>query len=113
MRTRATRGGLELTELGLGTAPAAQTWRNLMAVDLSFFRSETSQRLRAEGRAEGRAEDVLRILQRRGVELSESSRERIAGCTDLELLGAWLDRSLTAATEADLFDADVQTDRPS
>jgi len=94
----------ELTELGLGSnALAAETWRQLMSVDLSFFRSETSQRLRAEGRAEGRAEDVLLILDTRGVEVSEAARERIASCTDLDALRTWLTRALTAETADDLF----------
>lgn len=33
---------IEPTELGLGGSPAAKTWRKIMSVDLSFFRSETS-----------------------------------------------------------------------
>ncbi|WP_349239956.1 hypothetical protein [Streptomyces sp. CC219B] len=93
----------ELTELGLGNAMAAETWRQLMSVDLSFFRSETSQRLRAEGRAEGRAEDVLLILDTRGIEVPEAARDRIASCTDLDELRTWLTRAVTAATADDLF----------
>src|SRR5262249_40167952 len=46
----------ELTELGLGTTPAAQIWRDLMATPTSFFRAETAEKLRDEGRAEGKAE---------------------------------------------------------
>jgi hypothetical protein len=94
---------MELTELGLGTAPAAQTWRNLMAVDLSFFRSETSQRLRAEGRAEGRARDVLLLLDQRGVPVSEVARERIAECRDVDLLAAWFTRAVTATSVGEVF----------
>ncbi|WP_342791230.1 hypothetical protein [Streptomyces montanus] len=97
----------ELTELGLGTAPAAKTWRHLMSVDLSFFRSETSQRLRAEGRTEGRveshAEDILLVLGERGIDVPDEVHARITSCTDLEILRAWLKRSLTAATAEDLF----------
>ncbi|MFF1662342.1 hypothetical protein ACWGLJ_30745 [Streptomyces sp. NPDC055898] len=97
----------ELTELGLGSAPASQIWRDLMSVDLSFFRSETSQRLRSEGRAmgraEGRAEDILRILSKRGIAVSEQVRERVVSCSDLDVLSEWLDRSLTAEVAEDLF----------
>lgn len=89
----------ELTELGLGKAPAAKTWRQLMAVDLSFFRSETSQRLRAESRAE----DILLILDARGIGVSEATRERITNCMDLETLRTWVTRAATAATAEDLF----------
>jgi hypothetical protein len=101
----------ELTELGLGTAPAADLWRDLMTVDLDFFRSQTSQRIRAAGREEGREEgqvhgialSVLRVLDRRDIRLTEEARQRVLSCDDQELLGEWLDRALTASDEADLF----------
>ncbi|WP_433564305.1 hypothetical protein ACQP1O_02490 [Nocardia sp. CA-151230] len=97
----------ELTELGLGNTPAAQTWRQLMTVDLSFFRSETSQRLRAEGRDEGRAEGlaeaILRSLAARRIEVLPADQNRIESCSDPDLLRSWLDRSFTATTAADLF----------
>jgi hypothetical protein len=99
---------IELTELGLGTTPAKNIWRNIMAVDLAFFRSETSQMLRAEGRAEGRAEDLLLVLRTRGFEVSDQLRERITGCTDLELLGKWFAAALTAESTEAIF-----TDDPS
>ncbi|MER8087003.1 hypothetical protein ABTZ57_18210 [Streptomyces sp. NPDC094048] len=102
-RTFRTLGLAELTELGLGSAPAAQIWRDLMSVDLSFFRSETSERLRSEGRAEGRAEDILRILSKRGIAVSEQVRERVVSCSDPDVPGEWLDRSLTAEVAEDLF----------
>ncbi len=60
--------------------------------------------LRAQGQAEGEAKAVLRILDRRGINVDDASRERIESCTDLELLGTWLDRSLTAKKATDLFD---------
>ncbi|MFF1294143.1 MULTISPECIES: hypothetical protein [unclassified Streptomyces] len=89
----------ELTELGLGKALAAETWRHLMAVDLSFFRSETSQRLRAESRAE----DILLILTERGLDIPDTARERITTCTDLDTLRTWLTRAVTADAAEDLF----------
>ncbi|MFD0363599.1 hypothetical protein ACFQZZ_19295 [Nocardia sp. GCM10030253] len=101
----------ELTELGLGSSPAIETWRKLMTMDLSFFRSETSQRLRAEGIekgraegiAEGRAEYILRNLYRRGIAVPEHARTRIQACTDQDQLDKWFDRSVTATAIADLF----------
>ena len=74
-----------------------------MSVDLSFFRSETSQRLREEGRVEGYAENILLILSERGIEVTDDVRARITDCADLETLRAWLKRSVTAATAEDLF----------
>ncbi|MFF4277056.1 hypothetical protein [Streptomyces sp. NPDC001536] len=70
-----------------------------MAVDLSFFRSETSQRLRAESRAE----DVLLILTTRGLDIPEPVAERITTCTDPDTLRTWLTRAVTAHAAEDLF----------
>ncbi|MGW3419014.1 hypothetical protein [Streptomyces phaeochromogenes] len=83
--------------------PSAKIWRHLMSVDLSFFRSETFQRLRAESRAKGRAEDILLILDERGIEVPDDVRARITDCTDLETLRTWLRRSVTTTTAGDLF----------
>ncbi|MEU6584631.1 hypothetical protein [Nocardia sp. NPDC046763] len=102
----------ELTELGLGKSPAGRLWRQLMTVDLSFFRSETSQRLRAqartEGRAEGRAEGlavaVIHTLERNGITITAAARERITSCTEPERLLDWLDKSITASTVDSLFE---------
>ena len=94
---------IELTEQGLGTTQAAELWRHLMAVDLSFFQSQTAQQLRAEGRAEGRAKDLLLLLGHRGVEVSEQDRERIVGCGDPDVLGLWFRKALTATSTAEIF----------
>lgn len=80
----------ELTELGLGDAPAAQKWSKLMTMDASFFRSRTSQKLRAHGVAES----LLEVLEERGIPISDEARERIEECEDRKLLTAWLRRAL-------------------
>jgi hypothetical protein len=99
------------TELGLGDAPAAHTWRNIMAVDLDFFRSETSQRLRAEGRVEGRAQGeahgrataILLLLRQRGIVVPDTARDRITDCRDLDTLDTWFTRAITATTVDEIF----------
>ncbi|WP_327718684.1 hypothetical protein OG381_27135 [Streptomyces sp. NBC_00490] len=53
-----------------------------MAADLSFFRYETSQRLRTESRAE----DILLILTERGLDIPDTARERITTYADLDTL---------------------------
>ncbi|WP_409470320.1 hypothetical protein [Streptomyces sp. HC307] len=73
-----------------------------MSVDLSFFRSQTSQRLRAMGRAE----DVLLILESRGIEVPEATRERIMTCTDLDTLRTWVIRAVHVEAAEKLFVAD-------
>ncbi|APB00702.1 hypothetical protein [Nocardia seriolae] len=82
-----------------------------MTVDLSFFRSETSQRLRAqgrseglvEGRTEGLAQAVLHTLDRRGIAVSADARTRIMSCADSERLLNWLDVATTAVEVDELF----------
>jgi len=59
--------------------------------------------LRAEGRAEGEARALLRVLERRGIELSTSQRGEIEGCRDLAQLERWLDRALAVASGEELF----------
>jgi hypothetical protein len=93
----------DLTELGLGDTPAGQTWRKLMAIDLSLLHGPTSQRLRAEGRAEGEARAILRLLDQRGIEVPDDIRERITGCLDLDTLEVWLTRTLTVTSAQELF----------
>ncbi|MGR3934023.1 hypothetical protein [Streptomyces sp. BRA346] len=69
---------------------------------LNFFRSEHSQVAFAKVRAESRAETIVRVLNRRGFEVVGMARERIQLCTDLELLGGWLDGALTVSSTTDL-----------
>ncbi|MYT70884.1 MULTISPECIES: hypothetical protein [unclassified Streptomyces] len=70
-----------------------------MSVDLSFFRSQTAQNLRAEGHANA----ILRFLDRRGVPVPDEARATIAGCTDHDTLDTWFDRALTATTIDDVL----------
>ncbi|MEU9452313.1 hypothetical protein [Streptomyces sp. NPDC048277] len=114
-------GWAEYTEVGLGDTPAREFWRQLMAMWTSRFpgsgtlieetrlkgreegREEGREAGREEGEARGRAKDILRILALRGVDVPDAVRERITACADLEVLGTWLDRSLTVARAAELF----------
>ncbi|MFD3921089.1 hypothetical protein [Streptomyces sp. NPDC058595] len=105
---------VELISQGLGNLPAAALWRKLVAVDLSFYKSPLSEEIRDEGRAEGRdegraesrAEDILFILELRGIDVSEDVRGRIAGCNDAETLLGWLARALSTPSAEGLFSDD-------
>ena len=57
-----------------------------------------------EGRSEGEAKAVLRVLAARGIEVPEEARARISACADLRQLDAWLDRASVATSVAELFD---------
>ncbi|MFH9615946.1 hypothetical protein ACH4MM_19870 [Streptomyces pratensis] len=99
---------VELTAQGLGNRPAAQQWRNLVAVDLSFYISPLSEEIRDEGRAEGeargRAEDILLVFDERGIDVPDGIRNTITGCRDLDVLRRWLRRAATAATADEILD---------
>ena len=88
----------ELVAQGLGNRPAAQQWRNLVAMDLSFYTSPMSEEIRAEGEAKGRAEDILRLLELRDIAITGEAREKIANCRDPQLLDQWFSRAVTATT---------------
>ncbi|MET7645692.1 hypothetical protein ABZS83_19015 [Streptomyces sp. NPDC005426] len=94
---------MELTAQGLGNRPAAQQWRNPVAVDTSFYKSFMSEEIRDEGRAEGRAEGLLLLLDARGIDVTGATRERIRTCKDPQLLHHWLHRAATAASAEEVF----------
>ncbi|MEV0253212.1 hypothetical protein AB0H82_02905 [Streptomyces sp. NPDC050732] len=75
-----------------------------------FFRHEGAEKVRDEGRDEARAEErgraILRTLDWRGVGLSETDRERVRACGDLDRLAVWLDRAYEVTDAAALFDGD-------
>ena len=56
-----------------------------------------------KAKAEGKAEDILRILDKRGIALTTEQRERILGCTDLETLNGWFDAALDATSADEIF----------
>jgi Uma2 family endonuclease len=58
----------------------------------------------AEGLARGRAEDVITVLDTRGVALDSAARERILHERDLATLARWLVRATTCADVAALLD---------
>lgn len=86
-----------------------------MDTDLSFFRSESAQRLRAQGReqgfeqgleqglGQGVARSVLTVLTGRGIELSAAQRKLLADTTDVDQLNAWLLQAVTATRAGELF----------
>jgi len=57
-----------------------------------------------QGRQQGRAEILLRILAARGVQVGEEARQRILTCTDTSRLDRWVDRALNATRLSDVLD---------
>ncbi|MBC2874985.1 MULTISPECIES: RpnC/YadD family protein [Streptomyces] len=111
----------EMLEIGLGDTRAREIWRKLMNVRTYFpgrgtLIEETYDKGLAEGREKGlaegcaegrlreRAQQVLRILAHRELDVPDAVRERVSGCADLDTLGLWLDRAFTVTRAEDLFD---------
>ena len=104
--------------LALTPQTTAKTWMELMKAmnidkDVAAWLREGSYgevvaefeaEAEAKGKAEGEAKSILRVLDRRGIALTDGQRGQILGCTDLETLGKWLDASLDVITGDEIFD---------
>ncbi|WND35905.1 hypothetical protein RI578_17095 [Streptomyces sp. BB1-1-1] len=97
---------IEFTAQGLGNRPASRLWRNLVAVDLSFYKSYISEEIRDEGRAQAGAEALLIVLEQRGLAVSDDVRGRVTACGDPEILRHWLARAVTAPTAEAVFEGE-------
>ena len=68
----------------------------------------TAEMLRAEGRVEGKAlgkaEDILVVFEQRGIDVDDKSRELIESCTDLATLNGWFRRAFKVDKASDLFE---------
>ncbi|MFF5358102.1 hypothetical protein ACFY4I_01670 [Streptomyces scabiei] len=90
----------EFLEINLRGTPAGEKWRDIMSF-VSYFPGRGT--VRETAYLEGEAKGVLRVLEVRGVPVTEDVRERIASCTDLTLVSAWLDRAGAVERAEDLF----------
>ncbi|MBA2945296.1 hypothetical protein [Streptomyces himalayensis] len=103
----------EFLELNLRATPAGDRWKEIMSF-VTYFPGRGTVRETAylEGKAEGKAEDraslILRLLEKRGIPVTEDTRERVTSCTDLDTLILWFDRALTATTADELFTEDPE-----
>ncbi|MFI7350622.1 hypothetical protein ACIBSR_30775 [Streptomyces sp. NPDC049936] len=60
--------------------------------------------IRDEGRAQGRAEDILLVLEQRGLDVPDHVRVRITECADLDVLRNWLAGAVTAPSAEAVFE---------
>lgn len=103
-------------DINLGDTPAGDKWREILSF-VTYFpgrgtvretaylegKAEGKAEGKVEGVAEGEAKGVLRVLEVRGLTVSDDVRTRITTCTDLDRLGDWLDRAGTVAHAEELF----------
>jgi hypothetical protein len=106
-----TKYWFEMVEVGLESTPTRENWRSLMQDVVTHYPGHRTlfEEKYLEGKTEGKAEDILRVLKVRGLAVSDDIRERVTTCTDLDTLTAWFDRSLTAATAEDVFQEGPQS----
>ncbi|MFD7812373.1 hypothetical protein ACFV6E_05395 [Streptomyces sp. NPDC059785] len=106
----------DFLDVGLGDTPAGKKWRELMTF-VTYFPGRGTVREtaylegKAEGKAEGKTQGITRILEVRGIDVSEEARQRITACTDLDTLDRWLELAVTAPHADDLFTEDKQSDQ--
>jgi hypothetical protein len=90
----------------------------MMAIQY-FWRHPLAEQVREEGRKEGlqqglkqgleqgrlqiRREMTIRVLEWRGIPVSDAVRERVGACTDLHRLELCVQRALYATDGAELF----------
>ncbi|MFD7704368.1 hypothetical protein [Streptomyces caelestis] len=104
---------------GLGSEHARKIWRNLMetlftprrGTIVGDARLAGQEEGREEGRVAGKAEQLLRLLERRGFSLTEEARQRVTTRTDMPLLDLWFDRAIDATTLDEIFAAPSSTGR--
>jgi hypothetical protein len=83
---------------------------NNRVIEQALSARERQGERRGERRGQRRGEllslsaAVLRVLDRRGVAIDDGARAQVLACDDRERLDAWLDRAVTAATSADVFE---------
>ena len=66
------------------------------------YQSEFANRYFSKGEARGEAQALLRVLSARGIAVPDDVRTRIVNCTDVDQLGAWIERAATADKIEDL-----------
>lgn len=110
------RAGIYL-DVVLGALSASA--RAALEAEMKFkyeYQSDFARRYFAEGKTEGRAEGkaegaaageadaLLRVLAARGFVVDAVTEARIRACTDLEVLGRWVTRAVTATSLGQVFD---------
>jgi hypothetical protein len=61
------------------------------------------EKIHDQGKAEGKAEDVLKLLDVRHLTPSKEQQLRVTSCIDAAQLNLWFDRAITAGTADEVF----------
>jgi hypothetical protein len=85
------------------SADARHRLEEIMRAGTYEYQSDFARKYFGQGKAEGKAEDILTFLEARGLLISEEARARISNCTDLDLLMTWVRRAATIESVEELF----------
>jgi hypothetical protein len=87
---------------------AQKEWERRMSMMTYPYQGEYAESLLAEGetrgKAEGEARALLKVLEARGIAVSDQVREHVMACQDIAVLDAWLGRALVIESAERLFD---------
>ena len=61
------------------------------------------ERIHDDGKAEGKAEAVIKLLDARGLAPTDEQRRQVTSSADPAQLDHWFDRAITAITAAEVF----------
>lgn len=97
----------DVIRMALGDAARAALEDLMQSPNKYEFQSEFARKYTAlgiaQGKLEGEASAILRVLVKRGLVVSAEQRDRILKCTDLAVLETWLDRAVVATTIEQIF----------
>lgn len=99
----AQRGGLYHDVILANLSDAARTALAKLMASGYVFQTDFAKKHQAIGKAEGKVEALLRVLEARGLEVTGEELERIVGETDLERLDRWLVRAIAATTTSEVL----------
>jgi hypothetical protein len=80
-----------------------QALEDLMPVNRLGLHNEVVDRFVEQGRAQGEASLLLRVLSARGLKVPAEIRQRVLSCADSLQLEAWADRAATAHSVEEVF----------
>jgi hypothetical protein len=56
-----------------------------------------------QGEVKAKAEAVLKVIDARGIDVTDQQRDEVSACADVAQLDEWFDRALVATSAADVF----------
>lgn len=89
--------------LGSLSEAARNALEALMQRGTYEYQSNFARKYVAQGRYEGEQAALFEVLDARGLQVDEASRQQILACTDLEQLKVWLRKAATAVSVNELF----------